>query len=181
MLRPFRRRRTVSEPGPADRGAADRVPADRTAPDPPSSSVWARAAADSATAHGRLTALVPGPLPPGPLGPLLDRARDVSGRALDRIRAAAAAGAARWPDTDLATPSDPAGRAAHDRLRELVRAHRDLAHRVGLLTVGVPETEQRFLVAGVTRAADALDGLLTAPSDGRGAGARPPDRPRPRH
>lgn len=144
----------------------------RRAPAPVSSSVWARAAADSATAHTRLTALVRGPLPPGPLGPLLERAGYVSGRALAQIRAAAAAGKARWPDTDLAIPSDPAGRAAHDRLGGLVRAHRDLAHRVGLLTVGVPETERRFLLAGVARAADGLEAALAA-----GDGVGPPGRP----
>jgi len=144
-------------------------------------------AADAATADARLTALAPRPAVDRrfrtrrptpvttPLALLLDRAAGTSGIAAARVRELAAAGSARWPDSALTVPSDASARALYERLHAVVVAHRNLAHRVSLLTVAVAEEDRRFLVAGLDRAIEHLGRLVDAAV--ASADTPPPDPP----
>jgi hypothetical protein len=75
---------------------------------------------------------------------------------LPAVRSLAEQAQRTWPSDSLDVPADPAGRAAHDRLRALRRAIKEAAYRSRLLALGQGGEHQQRLREDAVRAARAL-------------------------
>ncbi|MGA7689625.1 MAG: hypothetical protein WCA29_10415 [Jiangellales bacterium] len=107
-----------------------------SASDPLGTGLWRRCYADCATAARASPALDP---------------------LLAQVRAMAEANHTRWPSDSLDVPSDSAGRAAYEHLRQVQMAFRESAYRARMAAVATcPDDRLRQQVLGQTAVAEAV-------------------------